>query len=262
MTAWLRELSAGDVVRKLRTRVLPNAHLLWRSRVRRCRNCGQRSVFLVLGRDEEFHVCIRCRANQRYEMLGAVLRQARDLATLDVLELDPASPLRPLLSKARSYERSYFRPHIAPGTVREDGAVCQDITALTHADASLDLIVSSDVLEHVPDAARAFAESARVLRPGGRHVFTVPPRDITQRRARMTPEGVEHLVLPPDYHADPLDPAGILVFWDYGPDLGRHFADSGLEFTMIAGPEGESGRVVWEARKSSRARGGQPPDGQ
>ena len=84
-----------------------------------------------------------------------------DMSAVDVLELDFSSPLRSLLSKARAYTRSFYRPGIAPGTPRGDGAICQDITRLTFPDESLDLIVSSDVLEHVPDAHAAFREDAQ-----------------------------------------------------------------------------------------------------
>lgn len=42
-----------------------------------------------------------------------------------------------------------------------------DIEALPFADASVDVVISNCVLNLVPDKARAFAEMARVLRPGG-----------------------------------------------------------------------------------------------
>lgn len=42
-----------------------------------------------------------------------------------------------------------------------------DLEALPFADASVDVVISNCVLNLVPDKARAFAEMARVLRPGG-----------------------------------------------------------------------------------------------
>jgi ubiquinone/menaquinone biosynthesis C-methylase UbiE len=40
--------------------------------------------------------------------------------------------------------------------------------------ASVDMVLSSWVLEHLPDPARTFREVARVLRPGGLFVFLTP----------------------------------------------------------------------------------------
>jgi hypothetical protein len=242
--------SVAYLWRKFWTRVVPNARYLPRSRIRTCGACNRLSLFVAIGEDEEFHLCIRCRANLRYELLARHLRiSAPDLERLEVLELDPGSPLQPILSGARNYTRSFFRPGIAPGTRRKDGLVCEDITALTFGDESLDVIVSSDVLEHVPDPSAAFRESARVLRKGGVHLFTVPPRAATKRRAAIEDGRTVILIEPPEYHLDPLDPAGVLVYWDYGPDLPSAFATCALQFSIVAGPEGSSGRTVWEARK-------------
>lgn len=43
-----------------------------------------------------------------------------------------------------------------------------DATALDLPDASVDFVVAAQVYSYVPDVARAVAEAARVLRPGGR----------------------------------------------------------------------------------------------
>lgn len=48
------------------------------------------------------------------------------------------------------------------------------IARLPLADASVDRVLASEVLEHVPDDAAALAEVRRVLRPGGRLVLSVP----------------------------------------------------------------------------------------
>src|ERR1700727_1968292 len=49
-----------------------------------------------------------------------------------------------------------------------------DACALPLVDASVDAVVSANLLEHVPDDVRALAEIARVLRPRGRAVIVIP----------------------------------------------------------------------------------------
>jgi len=51
---------------------------------------------------------------------------------------------------------------------------CMDGTNLTFPDASFDLVVASDVLEHIEDEAQALREWTRVLRPGGQLLIFVP----------------------------------------------------------------------------------------
>lgn len=249
MSWWLTRLPLREVAHRVRHRVIPNIGHLPKSRVRVCAACRALTLFLAIGGDEEFHICLRCHANQRYEMLSRYLRGAfPDIGSLDILELDYGSPLQNYLRGGRSYMRSFYRDNVSPGTVRDDGAVCQDITRLTHPDESLDLIISSDVLEHVPDVAAAFRESTRVLRAGGAHVFTVPPRLATRRRATVEDGSTVHLT-DPEYHRDPLSAAGILAYWDFGPDLPEVFAATGLKFRAVLGPEGSSGRLVWAGVK-------------
>lgn len=52
--------------------------------------------------------------------------------------------------------------------------VVGDVTALKFEDNSFDIIVSSDVIEHTPDPAKAISEMARVLKKGGVLALTVP----------------------------------------------------------------------------------------
>lgn len=242
-------MNIGRIIEKIRTRVIPNVRYLPQSRIRRCLCCEKWSVIASLSDGEEFKICIRCRANLRYEMIANVLRRKfHGLRDMDVVELDPCSPLGRILKEARSYLRTYYSASDKIGSVRGDGAQCEDITRLSFVDKSVDLIVSSDVLEHVPDIVKASSEIFRVLRPGGVHLFTVPTRPITQQRATIKNGVVEHL-LTPDYHSDPLNPNGILAFWDFGLDAAKVFASRGLEVSIAAGPIGKDQRVVWMARK-------------
>lgn len=55
-------------------------------------------------------------------------------------------------------------------------------------DDSIDVVVSNNVLEHLPDAAGFFREVARVLRPGGRLITKTPNRNHYMATiARCTP---------------------------------------------------------------------------
>jgi SAM-dependent methyltransferase len=58
------------------------------------------------------------------------------------------------------------------GAFRPD--VAADVQALPFRDAAFDAIKATELLEHVPDVARALAECRRVLRPGGHLVITAP----------------------------------------------------------------------------------------
>lgn len=63
-----------------------------------------------------------------------------------------------------------------------------DLGALPLADASVDLIMSRSVFEHLADPAAVYREFARVLRPGGRVVFlTANMWDYGTLVARLTP---------------------------------------------------------------------------
>lgn len=62
----------------------------------------------------------------------------------------------------------------AHANVPEATLLQADACALPLEDESVDAVVSANLLEHVPDDARALAEMRRILRPGGRAVIVVP----------------------------------------------------------------------------------------
>lgn len=51
--------------------------------------------------------------------------------------------------------------------------VC-DITAIPEPDDSFDVVLCSEVLEHVPDPTNALDEFGRLLKPGGKLILTAP----------------------------------------------------------------------------------------
>ncbi|GAB3789168.1 hypothetical protein GCM10028797_23830 [Dyella agri] len=126
----------------------------------------------------------------------------------------------------------FFGPEHARGSL-VNGIRHEDLTSLTFADASFDLIVSLDVLEHVPDAEAAFRECCRTLAPGGVLLFTAPfssisPTEIT--RAILREDGaIEHL-MEPEYHGNPVDPEnGALCFRYFGWDMLEQLKRVGFE---------------------------------
>jgi SAM-dependent methyltransferase len=130
---------------------------------------------------------------------------------------------------------SEYLGHDVAGGTEINGIRHEDALALSFQDASLDVIVSNDVLEHVPDIDAAVAEAARVLRPGGSFFFSIPfhsGSDTTVKRAELRGGEVVEL-LEPQYHGNPLSEKGSLVFYDHGWDIldrlrGAGFADAAL----------------------------------
>ncbi|HEY0003174.1 MAG TPA: class I SAM-dependent methyltransferase [Pyrinomonadaceae bacterium] len=49
-----------------------------------------------------------------------------------------------------------------------------DIANLPYENASLDLVIASEVIEHMPEPEQVVKEIARVLRPGGKLIMTMP----------------------------------------------------------------------------------------
>lgn len=95
----------------------------------------------------------------------------------------------------------------------------QDITNLSYKDSSFDLILHSEVLEHVTDPHQALKECRRVLKPGGICLFTIPVifNRKTIRRAKMKGDKLHHL-RPASYHGS-AKRKDWLVFWEFGGDF-------------------------------------------
>jgi SAM-dependent methyltransferase len=88
------------------------------------------------------------------------------------LEVGPG--LRPRLPIAGTHFLDLSPPAIARLNAGGGMARSGQITALPFADGIFDLVVAFDVIEHVEDDRRVFAELSRVLKEGGCLVFSVP----------------------------------------------------------------------------------------
>ena len=133
----------------------------------------------------------------------------------------------------------YLRDGTQRGGSSRHGIRHEDLTALSFADESFDVVISLEVMEHIPDFREAFSECARVLKPRGKMLLSVPfhqGRD-HRLRARVRDDGtIEHL-LPPEYHGDPLDPRGCLCFHHFGWDV--------IDFLKAAGFRQATAYAIW-----------------
>ena len=201
-----------------------------------CGVCGHTGEYVRsdLPTRESYH-CQACGASLRYRQQASAITAAYgqpgapfvkwldqdSVRELVIYEPGIVGPFRHLLRGLPGYCNSYYWPGIAPGEEHE-GVRCEDLRRLTFADDSMDLVISSDIYEHVRGPGEAFAEIFRVLRPGGRHIFTVPlfwplPSTTQPRIDYSGPE--DKFLVPPIYHGNPVDPQGSLVYTDFGMDL-------------------------------------------
>ncbi len=176
-------------------------------------------------------------------------RQAR---VWDVAPTGPASDK--LRRECPAYLGSHYRPDIDPGAIVE-GMRNEDSERPSLLDGSIDVIVSSDVFEHVVDVETALAQVARVLAAGGIHVWTVPRQPTLPKstaRVRRGATGLEYLA-PAEYHLDPVCADGVLVTYDWGQDLPARVEDAARMSTLVFNVESRrTVSLAISARSSSR----------
>lgn len=93
---------------------------------------------------------------------------------------------------------------VAVKCLNTDGGKAQsgEITALPFANERFDLVAAFDVVEHVEDDARVFAELTRVLKVGGHLLFSVPLHsarwtvfdDYVGHARRYEPDGLKAMI--------------------------------------------------------------------
>ena len=109
--------------------------------------------------------------------------------------LDIGCGTKPYEQSFRPYIERYIGLEYSPesGYRGNSADLCGDAAALPLADASVDTILCTEVLEHVPDPERTIAEFARVLRPGGAIISTAPfvfPIHDAHDYFRYSPDGI------------------------------------------------------------------------
>lgn len=219
-----------------------------------CSICGKFGLFRGALRSgphpREQFACSACGATMRYrDQATAILQQfaggtavhfdefARTVGPgLRILEFGLKGPFVPRLRSLAGYRQAYFFEGVVVGEARR-GVRCEDIRETTFADESFDLVITSDVMEHVAGWRQAVAEIARLLAPGGAHVFTVPLswplRSESRARAELVNGEVVHHLEP--RHHDSGTGGKTLVFTDFGSDLVDCHTAHGLDAWFFNG---------------------------
>ncbi len=175
---------------------------------------------------------------------------------LDVAEVNTIGSLGSLHNVLRQLPKLTFSDYRGPEHLGElvDGVRNEDMSRFTYPDGAFDIVLSSDTLEHVPDFRTALAETRRILRPGGRHIFTVPvvwTHQTTEVRARIGDNGEIVHLMPALYHgrgsgAYRFIPVGVdlLAFTEFGRDIVDYVREAGFEPEVYAGSDDGTGAEI------------------
>ena len=199
----------------------------------KCNVCGNRTIFLCrdisIARNDM--ICFFCASSSRNrhvasKIIDKLSKQITSIAEIPyvgndirIYNLATDDVFSNYLNNYQYYFSSDYIPDIPIGHKIGKNTYCQNVECLTFADDSFDLVLSEDVFEHVRDYKKGFSEVARVLKPGGFHIFTVPCFFDRKTLVRVDTTGTEDVhLLPPEYHGDSIR-GQILAYRTFGFDI-------------------------------------------
>ncbi|MBW4576930.1 MAG: methyltransferase domain-containing protein [Aphanothece sp. CMT-3BRIN-NPC111] len=156
-----------------------------------------------------------------YEGLFKNFIKQEKLQKLKVLEINEAGNLTSFLSKWPGHTLKAY-PEI-------------NMMCINYPDMYFDLVVHSDVLEHIKYPVRGLSECYRVLKQGGYCAFTVP---MVVDRLTVTREG-----LPPSYHSGEKR-QDFQVYTEYGCDDWKQLIQAGFQECRIFSLEYPSAQAL------------------
>lgn len=187
--------------------------------------------------------CSNCGSTNRQRQMAESVRLSLKIGGSDRFRFPPGFTIfntesngsfHKVLSSTGRYTCSeFFGPDVERGSLI-NGVMHQDLQRLTFADDVFDLVLSSDVFEHMPRPYDAHREVLRVLRPGGRHIFTVPfnPGAAPDDVRAIEKDGEIEYFGEKLYHGDPVRPdEGVLVWTIFGTDMLAKLERLGFEVT-------------------------------
>jgi GT2 family glycosyltransferase/2-polyprenyl-3-methyl-5-hydroxy-6-metoxy-1,4-benzoquinol methylase len=184
-------------------------------------------------------VCPSCRMNNRQRVVATLvkcqLEQRQDARVYFMEQVTPIYEWVVATFPMHQIIGSEYLGHEHRSGETIKGIRHEDVMNLSFDRASLDLVVSNDVFEHVPNPGKAFAECARAIRSGGSMLASIPfdvGYDKSVVRAELLPDGIAHLHSPV-FHGNPVSAKGSLVYTDFGWDILPTIRDSGFSDAAI-----------------------------
>ncbi len=121
-------------------------------------------------------------------------------------------------------------------TIKEHPVRHEDLNRTSFADGACGIVLTFDVLEHIPNYLSALREFARILTQGGLLLLTAPfslETHATVVRARVREDGTIDHLKPPSYHGDPVNENGVLCYHEFGWQLLDELRQVGFRRTAV-----------------------------
>jgi SAM-dependent methyltransferase len=159
-----------------------------------------------------------------------------------ILDTDAHSRIARRLQAHPGMIRSLYLPGKDNGERLDDDRMLNvDLERMPFPDRHFDVVITSEVMEHVRHVDTAHREIARCLKDDGVYLFTVPyDADLASTWVLIDPETDEELVSPPHVHGDPMiREEGIKAYRVFGRDLVEDLERTGLRaaFAPVHRPE-------------------------
>jgi SAM-dependent methyltransferase len=160
----------------------------------------------------------------------------KNVQELKIAEINSLGNIHPFLAQSPNLWYSEF--------LSTNSAIrSENLESLSYEADFFDLVLTSETLEHVPNIDKAFSEIYRVLKPGGKHIFTTPvvwDRPTTRVRAYVENGQVVN-ILPPSYHGSKAkNQSDYLVFYEFGKDLVARCEKAGFKVDLLQDKENAS----------------------
>ena len=167
-------------------------------------------------------VCPNCRCNNRQRFMVHKVFDNYKLGQ-KILMYEQVSPVYKMVSRDVSAVEGfeYLGMGYRGGCVY-NGVLNENICKLSYDNETFDLLVANDVFEHVDNYVRAFKEAYRVLRPGGKLLFTVPFNANSRETIKYAEDREDGIVYHKEalYHNSPIENMdALLVYQIFGWDM-------------------------------------------